>query len=406
MRMRGENLPDISGINEKLNAIVLKACSYNKENRFRSAAEMREALESILIYKNDSALDLPIVELSDADKISEDNNNYDTETYSSKTQWGNDSEERTQIIFSQRAAKLPETQETEQSEPEIVVPEKIIKNLSIFSSIFWGLLIILAFLSGNLSDILTFVPLYTFCLIQCSQKFANKIINYSFMLYLCCYLLYSMLFDFRLFDYSFLIFVLCLLSLISSSKKIFQIINCVASIVFALIFGILIFNININTHYIYVYGTAAIPILMLISSPISLLLGKIENSRDKLELKSHNFTISLLMALQFFTLAIFITYAAGLTKNLNLLYYIINANFPGFSPERLSWWKYGRFIGIIIQLFAFTSLFMVSTAIITPSKFLIMTKIENRNSIIKSTLLIIVVIVINFLVLAEFLETF
>ena len=406
MRMKGEKLPDINGINENLNAIVLKACSYNKEDRFRSAAEMREALESIFTHKNDSALNLPIVELSD--KINEDDNNYDTETYTSKTQWGNNTEEKTQIIFSQKMTKSLENQNIEQSEPKISVPEKIIKNLSIFSSIFWGLLIILAFLSGNLSDILTFVPLYIFCLIQCSQKFENKIINYSHILYLCCYLLYSMLFNFKLFDYSFLIFTLCLLSLISSSKKIFQIINCAAIIVFALIFAILIFNININTHYIYVYGAAAIPILMLMSSPIALLLGKIKNVSDKLELETRkfNFTIALLMALQFFTLTIFIIYATGLTNNPNLLYYIINANFPGFSLERLSWWKYGRFIGIIIQLFAFTSLFMISMAIITPPKFLLMIQKGNRNSIIKSTLLIIIILVINFLILSKFLGAF
>jgi serine/threonine protein kinase len=46
-RMRGEVLPPIDNANPSLNAIVLKACAFDRSARFSTASEMREALEAI-----------------------------------------------------------------------------------------------------------------------------------------------------------------------------------------------------------------------------------------------------------------------------------------------------------------------------------------------------------------------
>jgi serine/threonine protein kinase len=46
-RMSGQRIPNLKGVDPQLNAIVLKACAYNPNDRFASSAEMREALEAI-----------------------------------------------------------------------------------------------------------------------------------------------------------------------------------------------------------------------------------------------------------------------------------------------------------------------------------------------------------------------
>jgi Leucine-rich repeat (LRR) protein len=46
-RMRGEKIPPIPGAPPELNAIVLKACEYNRNDRFGTAEDMRRALEAL-----------------------------------------------------------------------------------------------------------------------------------------------------------------------------------------------------------------------------------------------------------------------------------------------------------------------------------------------------------------------
>jgi serine/threonine protein kinase len=46
-RMGGENILPIKSVGGDLNAVVLKACAYNRTDRYATAAELREALESI-----------------------------------------------------------------------------------------------------------------------------------------------------------------------------------------------------------------------------------------------------------------------------------------------------------------------------------------------------------------------
>ena len=46
-RVKGEALPPIAGIDPSLNAVVLKACAYDRRARFSLASEMCEALEAV-----------------------------------------------------------------------------------------------------------------------------------------------------------------------------------------------------------------------------------------------------------------------------------------------------------------------------------------------------------------------
>ncbi|MCL1917531.1 MAG: serine/threonine protein kinase [Peptococcaceae bacterium] len=53
-RMRGERVPDLKGTSQELNAIVAKACAFNRHERFESPTEMREALEAVAANKKAS----------------------------------------------------------------------------------------------------------------------------------------------------------------------------------------------------------------------------------------------------------------------------------------------------------------------------------------------------------------
>ncbi|MCL1791412.1 MAG: leucine-rich repeat domain-containing protein, partial [Peptococcaceae bacterium] len=51
-RMSGEPIPEIKGVSPALNAIVLKACAADRQDRFSGPGAMREALESLENYAN------------------------------------------------------------------------------------------------------------------------------------------------------------------------------------------------------------------------------------------------------------------------------------------------------------------------------------------------------------------
>ena len=76
MRMSGEILPSIKNINPELNNIVLKACAYDRNKRFKDASEMKKALESLDVKNISSS---PIIEYSEitdemASKVDKDGN--------------------------------------------------------------------------------------------------------------------------------------------------------------------------------------------------------------------------------------------------------------------------------------------------------------------------------------------
>ena len=123
-RMSGEALPEIKNINAELNSIIMKACAYNRDERFKSASEIKEALENI--PKDYADLYLPVIEISEHNNEDEDDNEF----YDGKTE-NNNTEGRTQIIFSQSRiipAEGPALDKT--NETEIQIPENIIKKLS------------------------------------------------------------------------------------------------------------------------------------------------------------------------------------------------------------------------------------------------------------------------------------
>ena len=85
-RMNGETIPPIQGINEELNSIVLRACAYERKERFKNVFEMKQALENI--HASTSTLSSPIIVSSEFQNPEADNDEEDYEA--SKTDFIND----------------------------------------------------------------------------------------------------------------------------------------------------------------------------------------------------------------------------------------------------------------------------------------------------------------------------
>ena len=392
MRMSGEILPSIKNINPELNNIVLKACAYDRNKRFKDASEMKKALESLDVKNISSS---PIIEYSEINK--QDNNTEAEDETNFKGFERDETEEETKIIFSQVSNKIFEVHEPK--EPAMMIPEKLINKLSIFNAIFFGFLSSLTFLSKYKSDIFTFVPLYIFCISENIFKFRNKILNYIFLLYLIIYLLFSTLINFRLFDYQFLIFALSFLAIISSSanRKIFQIILCISLVIISIILGVLVLKINSSTHYTYVAGAVGIPFIILLISPVSLLFGGSENINIETSSIKNNLGFSLLISLQFFTAIIFLIY---LVRGNQLFYFMVSANFPGILSERFIYFKNGNVLGIILQIFqsvAFIFMLLISAVSLIP-KHLNYAFHHERKIILLVALMLVVELVILFLI--------
>ncbi len=393
MRMSGEILPSIKNINPELNNIVLKACAYDRNKRFKDASEMKKALESLDVKNISSS---PIIEYSEINK--QDNNNTETEDGTNFMGFERDeTEEETKIIFSQVNNKIFEVHEPK--EPAMTIPEKLINKLSIFNAVFFVLLSGLTFLSRYKTDIFTFIPLYIFCVSESIFKFRNKILNYIFLLYLIIYLLFSILINFRLFDYQFLIFALSFLAIISSSanRKIFQIVLCVSLVIISIILGVLVLKINSSTHYTYVAGAVGIPFIILLNSPVSLLFGGSENINIETSSIKNNLGFSLLISLQFFTAIIFLIY---LVSRNQLFYFMVSANFPGILSERFIYFKNGNVLGIILQIFqsvAFIFMLLISAVSLIP-KHLNYAFHNERKIILLVALMLVVELVILFLI--------
>jgi len=343
-RMSGEPLPEIQGIDEKLNSIVLKACSYERVNRFQNASEMKTALESLSI--NEADLSQPIIEM-----LQHENENTNSETSETLgTKWVDDTEERTKIVFSQHNVSPLQNQIHVPNEEKTDKCEIFMKKLAAFSTVFWVILAALTLSSSDKSDILVFLPLHALCIAECFLKFENKILNCSFLCSLVCYLLFSTMINLRFFDYSFLILTLNLLSLAASKKQKFAIINGTAFMLIAIVSGIWIFCYARN-----ITGISAVPVLMFLASPTAILLRRVKNSK-------FNPGIVLLMTLQSFIVVFIILGMSGIIGNREILYSVINANFPGLSYERFTWWIHWRFLGILIQCSAFVSFLIMTVA--------------------------------------------
>ncbi|MCL2461983.1 MAG: protein kinase [Defluviitaleaceae bacterium] len=70
-RMRGEALPGIKGVDPRLNDIVMKACAFERKNRFDMPSDMRDSLEALANRKNLRPMITPISYVTHETKMPE-----------------------------------------------------------------------------------------------------------------------------------------------------------------------------------------------------------------------------------------------------------------------------------------------------------------------------------------------
>ena len=396
-RMSGESLAPIRDIAPELNNIVLKACAYERNDRFKNISEMKMALESLKGFEITPSFSIQTEtqEFHNEANITEHTTETKNTSYEKISTIKNDFEinniEKTRGIFS--ISKDEQTVEIKDNKDgEFSVPEKTVNFIAKIGSFCSIILAVLSFFSGDSSRAITFFSLYALCFTQCLCKFKNRIFNAIFIFFLIAYNIFSISGNFYLYDYSFLILTLSLISsrIVGIKEKMYRISLYSVILTFALGIFILLSRVSNATHYAYVFGMAGVPVLMLLTLPTSLLLAsKTETG------------FSLLATLHFFPLITYIIYIlfARLYSSESFLFYIVNANFVNISPEIFPWWYYGRFLGIFIQAANTFVLSMMNIMLVLPEKFLYFYQEESRKKIFFMTLIFVFLLAVGLVIL-------
>ena len=203
-RMSGEPLPDIPDIDPELNDLVLKACAYNREDRFKDATEFRTALEKFA-----GSTPRPPAQEVKREPVKAG--------VKKPRSMRVENDEKTAGVFALRRNE-PEFEEVAKA-PE--VPAKITNIFANIGAICAGILTLLCIFSGNRGDIVVSMPLYALCVAMCVINFKHAALNATLIIWLICYLTSSALI-FNIFNHPLLTLTVGILSveaLRSASKK-------------------------------------------------------------------------------------------------------------------------------------------------------------------------------------------
>ena len=350
-RMTGEPLPDIPDIDPKLNALILKACAYDPEDRFKNATEFRTTLEKIA-----GAAPKPPAQENKREPIK-------AGTRKPRAMRGNDDDGKTMGIF---VLRHDEHEEEIIAKPE--VPQKIVNIFATAGALFSGILTLLCLFSGARGDIFISMPLYALCVALCVINFKHAALNATLIIWLICYLTSSALI-FNIFNHPLLTLTVGILSVeaLRSASKKYKIALSIILAACAVVSGVLIFRAlggsALSTFKAYTTASFSIPLILFIGAIITM-LPKREDGK----------IIAGITALQLFSLTAFIMYVFGIfsggSNGAYVLFNIMDASFVGFSPERFSWWRYGRVTGLIIQALQAICMIYVAAAKMIPEDFL------------------------------------
>lgn len=378
-RMKGEPLPDIPDIDPELNALVLKACAYKREDRFKDAAEFRNALEKFSGTESKP----PVVIETQPEPAKKERRQ--------RKALRQEKDGMTTGMFNLRRDE-PEIRE---SESKVTVPGKIMNILAITGAVCCGLLTILSLFSGNRADIFISMPLYALCVVTCLLNFRHAATNTILLVWLIVYLAFSAL-NFSSFDYVLLSFALGLLAVESmrGTGKKFMLILSIILIICALTYSVFIFvslgESQLLSFREFAYSAFGIPFLMILSACILILT-----------LKRKPATLSGIMGMQLFSLTAFIMMIFSMMSSSpsGIILNIANACFVGFSPERFSWWRYARFTGLILQTMTAISMLCIASARMIPSEFLKFLADKKKALMIMSVCVFIMAMFLYFLVM-------
>ena len=351
-RMSGEKLPDIPDIDPELNALVLKACAYDREDRFKDATEFRVALEKLA-----GTVSKPPVPEIQREPIKAGVRKPRAMRYREED------EGKTVGVF---ALNPKATEVKEEIHENIEISPKTVNLLALIGTIFSGFIAALCLVSGDIANIIAPMPLYAACAVLCIIKFKYVAVNLAFMIVLSCYIMFCTFMNLSAFDYSLLALTLGMFMIEASRDKKYKIIMSVVLLVFSLISCGLIFRTLSASQSIsfraYTSSSLGVPLLMLTASGFTLL-------------HAHNI-IAGVMGLQLFS---FISFALAIMTGSMTLINIANMNFI-----TISWLKYGKILGMLLEIIAFESTICVFAAKRVPEFFTTLLNNSNKALILIS----------------------
>ena len=357
-RMRGdEPLPDIPDIPPELNDFVLKACAFRPEDRFKDATEFRMTLERIAGVKSKA----PIQEIRREPVRQEGSRK-------PRAMRQEDDERTTGVFVLRREETIAAPVE---HKPE--VPAKIMNVLSMIGSVSAGILTLLCLFSGRMSDIFFSMPLYAMLVALCVLTFRLSALNLVTIVWLVCYLAFTALMNPGGFDYSLLAMTLGILSVESMRSKNprYRRALSISLVMCALVMFILTWKTSgastSQNFRALVAASYGIPIMLVLSAGMLMLSGKIIPEVSALQMWP---VVSYLMMVVF-----------ALAGNFSYtLFNVANACFVGFSPERFSWWRYARILGLAVQVIAAECVVLVAAGQMIPAEFLAMLENKGRSA--------------------------
>lgn len=350
-RMNGEEpIPDIPNIPPELNDFVLKACAFKPEDRFKDATEFRTELERIAGVKSKA----PVHEI-----VREPAKKEGRRPRAARRE---DDERTTGVFVLKREETIAQPKDTR---PE--VPAKITNIIAGVGAVCSGILTLLCLFSGNIGDVFASMPLYAMCVALCVLNFRHAALNLITIVWLVCFLAFSALIDFTAFSYplfSLLLGIISVEALRSRTRK-YRNILCITLTVCGIVSWLLTYLTVRGSQvvsYRELYSAAyAVPLMMFITAVLVMLPNR-EDGR----------ILAGLSALEIMPLTAFIAliFCIAMGINMPVIFNIANANLVGFSPEKFSWWRYGRILGLLLQVVASECLLFVAAARMIPEDFL------------------------------------
>ncbi len=350
-RMSGEDpIPDIPDIMPELNDFVLKACAFRPEERFRDATEFRTELEKIAGVRSKA----PVREITREPVRKEGRK---------PRAMRREEDERTTGVF---ALKREQTiAQVKEERPQ--VPAEITNIIAGVGAAFSGILTLLCLFSGKIGDVFACMPLYAMCAALCVLNFRLSALNLITIVWLVCFLAFSALVNFSAFNYSLMAILLGLMSVeaLRSKSSKYRNILCITLIACGFVSGLLTY-LTVSGSDVRAYrelhsAAYAMPLMMFITAGLVMLPNRREGT-----------ILAGLAGLQVLPLTAFFALILSALFGLNLpvIFNIANANLVGFTPEKFSWWRYGRILGVIVQVIASECLLFVAAARLMPEDFL------------------------------------
>lgn len=348
-RISGEPIPDIPYIDPELNAFVLKACAYRREDRFKDAEEFRRELERIAGVQSKPSVKGMQIEHA----------KYNAENKRRRKERKED-EGHTVGVFAVNRDEPQIQMPQEEKAPEI--PSGLVNMLSLGGAVSSALLALLCFFSGRANDMFIAAPIYAVAAILCLMKFRISMLNFAYTLALIFWLVYSTIINPDAFDYPLLSLALGFMALGAfPRRKILGGVLAVCAVVSAVLVFMASGGSDSSGFKAFTAALYGIPLQMLITGGLMFL----PDSED-------GKIIGGLSAIQLFTFTAFVMLLVSLivSGGSRVMMNIGNFTLVGLTSEKFLWWRSFRAVGIILQTVMCECFMLLASAEILPEIFM------------------------------------